>query len=240
VPSRLRRLIRPLRPILLPIRGALRRAIAGLHPFVEVTPASGGGKPINWAVARRITPIRPIRHEEWERFAADLPYCRGRWGYTDVAGRIAAELIARDHLRTALELGPWRRPLIVGADIMDAVAHPDVECEGRIIIHSGAEVPWPVADNAYDLFVALQVFEHLGTGQREAFREVRRVARHAIISLPIDWVMEDPTNIHHGITHEQVLGWFEPVTPTRVEVGTPGAKKRLVYVFEDLPAPEGH
>jgi hypothetical protein len=43
-----------------------------------------------------------------------------------------------------------------------------------------------VADNAYDLFVALQVFEHLGTSQREAFREVRRVARHAIISLPID------------------------------------------------------
>jgi hypothetical protein len=51
--------------------------------------------------------------------------------------------------------------------------------------------------------------------------------------------MDDPTNIHHGITHEQVLGWLEPVIPTRVEVGTPGAKKRLVYVFEDLPAPGG-
>jgi hypothetical protein len=82
------------------------------------------------------------------------------------------------------------------------------------------------------------VFEHLGDQQRAAFGEVRRVARHAIISLPIDWQMNDPTNSHHQISHERALSWFAPVVPTRVEVGNPGPKKRLIYVFEDLWPPE--
>ena len=82
--------------------------------------------------------------------------------------------------------------------------------------------------------MALQVFEHLGTSQRAAFAEVCRVARHAIISLPIEWEMDDPRNPHHGITHERVLSWFAPIEPTRVIVGNPGYRQRLIYAFEDL------
>ena len=36
-----------------------------------------------------------------------------------------------------------------------------------------------------------------------------------------------------------MLGWFAPVVPTKVVVGNPGHRKRLIYVFEDLPAPDG-
>ena len=82
--------------------------------------------------------------------------------------------------------------------------------------------PWPVDDKAYDLFMALQVFEHLTDRQREAFLEVRRIARHAIISLPIDWVMDDPRNCHHQISNERVLSWFAPIVPTRIVQGTGG------------------
>ena len=120
---------------------------------------------------------------------------------------------------------------------MDVVANDALRAEGHRIVHDATSVPWPVPDKAYDLFVALQVFEHLGTAQPEAFLEVRRIARHAILSLPIDWVMADPTNCHHALTNERVLGWFAPVRPTRVVVGNPGHRKRLLYVFEDLPAP---
>ena len=83
--------------------------------------------------------------------------------------------------------------------------HPGLRCD---------PVPWPVDDKAYDLFMALQVFEHLTDRQREAFLEVRRIARHAIISLPIDWVMDDPRNCHHQISNERVLSWFAPIVPT--------------------------
>jgi hypothetical protein len=120
---------------------------------------------------------------------------------------------------------------------MDLTSPADLQSEGRVILHNAMESPWPVGDRQYDLFVALQVFEHLGTRQDEAFREVRRVARHAIISLPIDWEMADPTDCHHQLSSEKVLSWFLPVVPTRVVLGNGGPKKRFIYVFEGLPAP---
>ena len=171
---------------------------------------------------------------EFDRLAARYPYYRGRWDYISVACEVAGDLIDRHRLRTALELGPHIRSIIVGADVMDLRAQPELEAEGRLLVHNATVLPWPVADRAYGLFVALQVFEHLGDRQAEAFREVCRIAQHAIISLPIDWDMDDPTNIHHQISNETVLSWFDPVVPTRVEVGNPGPRKRLVYVFEDL------
>jgi hypothetical protein len=39
------------------------------------------------------------------------------------------------------------------------------------------------------------------------------------------------------IPEERVLSWFAPVAPTRVIEGTKGKRRRLIYVFEDLPAP---
>jgi hypothetical protein len=118
--------------------------------------------------------------------------------------------------------------------VMDLRAQPDLQAEGRLLVHNATVLPWPAADGAYGLFVALQVFEHLGDRQSAAFREVSRVARHAIISLPIDWEMDDPTNIHHQISNETALSWFAPIVPTRVELGNPGPRKRLVYVFENV------
>ncbi len=224
---RVRRLLRPVRPILLPIWSRVRR-------FVE-PPVPAPTLP---AVVDPPTPgtIRPLLKPEFDRLAARYPYYRGRWDYVSVACEVAGDLIDRHRLRTALELGPHIRSIVVGADVMDLRAQPELEAEGRLLVHNATVLPWPVADRAYDLFVALQVFEHLGDRQTEAFREACRVARHAIISLPIDWDMDDPTNIHHQISNEKVLSWFDPVVPTRVEVGNPGPRKRLVYVFEDLGA----
>ena len=79
-----------------------------------------------------------------------------------------------------------------GADVMDRVERPGLEASGQVMLHDATATPWPIPGGRYDLFVALQVFEHLGTSQRAAFAEVRRVARHAIISLPIEWEMDDP------------------------------------------------
>jgi hypothetical protein len=46
--------------------------------------------------------------------------------------------------------------------------------------------------------------------------------------------MDDPRNCHHMISNERALSWFLPWRPTRVEVGNPGSRTRLIYVFEDL------
>jgi hypothetical protein len=213
----LKRRLRPLRPVLLPTRRAL-------HDANE------------WAAARLARGIRPLTQREFEDMTRRFPYYEGRWSYTSAALALATELIKRRHLRTALELGAPLRPIIVGAHVMDVTARPELDPRVSITVHDATKEPWPFDDKAYDLFMALQVFEHLGDRQPEAFREVRRIARNAIISLPIDWEMEDPTNCHHRIPNERVLSWFAPIVPTRVIEGSGGKRRRLIYVFEDLPA----
>jgi hypothetical protein len=235
--SRLRRLLQPLRPVLGPIWRRVRGYIDGADPLSIPALADRASFLVGRAADRRAgrsSPIRPLRRFELIDLGMRIPYYRPRVVYMSAASRIAERLI-RDHdLATALELGPGLRPLIVGADVLDVRVQPNLEAEGRTIIHDATRLPWPIADGAYDLFVALQVFEHLGSQQAAVFREVRRVARHAILSLPIDWVMSDPKNCHHGLTEERVLAWFAPVVPTRIELGNGGHRKRLIYVFENL------
>ena len=179
-------------------------------------------------------PIRPIAKREFDALAQAFAYYRGRWGYVSLACQEADKLIDTYGLTSALELGAHLRSIIVGADVMDRRMPPEFEAEGRAIVHDATKVPWPMGEKSYGLFVALQVFEHLGDVQTAAFAEVRRVARHAIISLPIDWVMDDPTNCHHQISHERALAWFHPTLPTRVMSDETGRRKRVIYVFENL------
>jgi hypothetical protein len=196
------------------------------------------GDRVGRLVLRRRAPIRPLGEREFREIVQRFPYYKGRRTYMAVAGALAGDLIDTYRARTALELGAHLRPVIVGADVMDLDerSRATLEGAGRVIVHDATRTPWPVADKQYDLFVGLQVFEHLGTRQNAAFLEVCRIARHAIISLPIGWVMPDPTNCHHRISPEKALSWFAPVVPTRIELGNGGPKKRLIYVFENLPA----
>lgn len=228
----MRRRLRPLRPVLGPIWRAYQSADARIrYVFERFRYRIFDRRPSR-------APIRPLGRHEIAKLAAEVPYYRPRRRYLEVAARAASDLIDRHELVSALELGPYLRPLIVGGDVIDLRIRPDLQAEGHRIAHDATVAPWPIEDRAYDLFVGLQVFEHLGTRQAEAFREVRRVACHAILSLPIGWQMDDPTNCHHGLTMERVFSWFAPVTPTRTLVGTPGAKKRIIFVFEDLPLPD--
>jgi methyltransferase family protein len=239
--ARMRRALGPLTPILRPIWHRVQPVISGASPWsppvllerARARREAGARRARNLPEPR----IRPLRNFELIDLGIAEPYYRPRRVYMNAAGRIAAEMIERKGLQTALELGPHLRPLIVGADAIDIVHNDRLQSEGRLIVHDATQAPWPFPDKSYDLFVGLQVFEHLGTRQPDAFREVRRVARNAILSLPIDWVMADPRNCHHLLTNERVLSWFAPVVPTRVEVGNGGHRKRLLYVFEDLPAP---
>ncbi len=225
--TRLKRRLRPARPILLPVWRRIR-------PLIEPSTswrASHRSPPVDNASA-----IRPLTKAEFEAVARRHPYYRARGRYLSVAAALAGDLIAARGLASALELGPNLQPLIVGADVMDIRAQPELQLPppARFLLHDATQPPWPIADKQYDLFVALQVFEHLREDQNAAFVEVCRVARHAVISVPIDWEMDDPRNCHHRISQERALSWFRPFSPTRVEVGNPGPRKRLIYVFENL------
>ncbi len=239
--ARIRRALGPLKPVLRPVWHRVQPVLAGESRWAPPVLLERARARREDAARRSQNlpepPIRPLRNYELIDLGIAEPYYRPRRAYMHAAGRIAGEMIERKGLTSAIELGPHIRPLIVGADVIDIVNNDRLQSEGRLFVHDATQAPWPFPDKTYDLFVGLQVFEHLGTRQPDAFREVRRVARNAILSLPIDWVMADPRNSHHQLTNERVLSWFAPIVPTRVEVGNGGHRKRLLYVFEDLPAP---
>ena len=126
-----------------------------------------------------------------------------------------------------LEIGPYKMPLVPNADTMDIRAELS-----PTIVHDAGEAPWPVADKSYDAVVALQVWEHLEGRQVEAFREVQRTARHAVLSFPYLW--NNPSYpSHHNITDEIIEDWTDMQPPQDVIlIATSPACKRIIYHFD--------
>lgn len=161
-----------------------------------------------------------------------LPYYKGRWPYIK---RVIQRIESLDGIERVLELGPGpvNRSIVDGADTMGIRNFAPLKGqEGRLtIVHDASIAPWPVADNAYDLFLALQVFEHLGNKQREAFAEARRVARFAILSLPYFCKSE-----RHRLSHADYIRWFG--LPTDIEI-VDNLSCRKAILFFDFSRPNG-
>lgn len=69
---------------------------------------------------------------EFEAMVAKFPYYKNRWGYMSAALAQASDLIGRHGLQTALELGAPVLPIIVGADVMDKKARPELDPSGAV------------------------------------------------------------------------------------------------------------
>lgn len=67
-------------------------------------------------------------------------------------------------------------------------------------LHDATITPCPIEDKAYDLLIALQVWEHLEGKQQDVFKEVMRVSKMAILSFPYKWKTSCP--IHSGIDYQ--------------------------------------
>ena len=182
----------------------------------------------------QLQPIDPdralpsITHADFMSARARWPYLKRRWNYYREAISIAKRLAPR----RVLEIGTAYIPLFPVSDRLDYKA--DFR---PTFLHDATVVPWPIADQAYDLVVALQVWEHLGNRQREAFSELPRVSRYALLSLPYRW--RSRTNISHsGIDDQVVLRWAggrEPVET--VEVPRFGRRRRKIYLFDFTRTP---
>ncbi|MCL1951346.1 MAG: hypothetical protein FWF60_00815 [Oscillospiraceae bacterium] len=145
------------------------------------------------------------------------PYYAGRWAYFREVIRMVGEIGPR----SVLELGPALFTVVKGSDIM---RKPEIDVWGAPAnvksieyLHDATVTPWPV-HRKYDLFIALQVFEHLVGCQAQAFQEVRRIALHAILSLPYKWDCPvDNANYpeHHRIDESTILGWTNGEAPQR-------------------------
>lgn len=167
-------------------------------------------------------------------------YYIGRWEYY----KKVIDLIRRLEVSNVLELGPGFLPIVPSSDVMlspedDKYGRPD-GVEGRVIIQDATIKSWPIPDKHYDLFIALQVWEHLDNKQQRAFREVRRISKRAILSFPYRWSGGDQSSLHRAhrdIDKELIGDWTLNTTPVEiVEIPRTGPEfskgERLIYYWE--------
>jgi hypothetical protein len=175
-----------------------------------------------------VTP-RPITRAEYDDLAARDPYYRKRWAYFSLAGAMVRVLEREHSITRALEVGPGPRGggFLVGADTLDLRGAPTFK-------HDAGVEPWPVPDQAYDLVVALQVWEHLRGRQLEAFHEAMRVARFVLLSFPYRW--RDTNDEHRMITSETIAAWTcDAPMLRRVLCREPSHRMRLLALFGGRP-----
>ena len=159
--------------------------------------------------------LRVITQAEYEAAMAADNYYAGRWPYLRFAAEMAANVEAPPD--RVLELGAYHLAIVPDCHTMDIRA--DLT---PTFVHDARITPWPIAAGAYDLFIALQVFEHLGGpasgAQERAFAEIRRVLAPpsatssgpsgggtAILSFPYQWARE--AGWHGGIDLDVITRW---------------------------------
>jgi len=105
--------------------------------------------------------------------------------------------------------------------------------------HNAIDTPWPMADKQYDLFIALQVWEHLGGRQsgnhQKAFAEVMRVSKMAILSFPYKWIArraKDKNKGHADINNEIISQWTLNAEPFKQLVVRPSNHRRKILFFK--------
>ena len=141
-----------------------------------------------------------------------------RWKYM----LIVAKYLTEWDVDSMLELGCRGVPISTDSDTMDIVGEPTIK-------HDATVTPWPIEDKRYEAFVATQVWEHLGTSQVFAFKEVMRISRVAILSFPLNWHGSSMPE-HNDIDYAVIRKWTCGVNPiTIVDVGRP---TRSVWIWE--------
>jgi hypothetical protein len=167
-------------------------------------------------------------------------YYVGRWEYY----KVVTEIVHHLNPNSVLELGPGQHTIVKGSDIMvkpeeDSWGKPINEV-GQVFVYNATEKAWPISDKKYDLFIALQVWEHLSNKQCRAFREVMRISKKAVLSFPFMW--DCPKNDanypeHHHIDEALIADWTLNIPPKEViKIPRTGEKvskgPRIIYYWE--------
>lgn len=172
-----------------------------------------------------------INLQEFKELEKIHPYYSGRWPYF----KEVINILKKEQFNSVLELGPGRerKTIVHDSDIMDFnfKSSPFIKYNW-----DATKIPWPIEDSKYDLFIALQVWEHLGNKQKEAFREVIRISKMAVLSFPLNW--DTAGDIHHGITKEKISEWTLRIKPIK-KIKVPALSKntrlnrsRIIYFFK--------
>jgi len=141
-----------------------------------------------------------------------------------------------DNINTTLELGPYKSPLIKRGDVIDItdeyLEYYPIEI-GNFYKHDCTVTPYPFEEKKYDLVVACQVLEHLGSSQSRVFKEFARISKMAIITLPYKWNLPGFPS-HHMIDEKIIDKWTNGLKPLFQKIVD--SRILLIYRFGDDPS----
>lgn len=146
-------------------------------------------------------------------------YYSGRWEYF----KEVLKIIQNERFKNVIELGPGLLPIVKNSDVImnpeeDSFGKPN-EMKEKVFTFDATTKPWPIKDKQYDLFIALQVWEHLDNKQSRAFREVMRISKMAILSFPYNWDggEEKPSHRAHRSIDKEIIGdWTLNIKPEKI------------------------
>lgn len=125
-----------------------------------------------------------------------------------------------------LDLGPYELSVVKNSDTIDKKNRGNT----TYVFDANKIDKWKqIPDKKYDLFIGMQVFEHLNN-QKEIWAEVQRISNHAIISLPYMWDCYDSCRSHHGINEDVIQKWTK-MTPVYSLISGGDKKSRLKRII---------
>jgi len=169
--------------------------------------------------------IEYIKHDVFKKLLElDPKYYQHRWSYfQDVIYILKKTNI---EFKNAVDLGTYLQSIIKNGHTIDIKNRGDT----TYIFDANDISKWKqIEDKQYDLFIGMQVFEHLEK-QNEIWKEVTRISNHAIISLPYMWNCYGDS--HHGINEEVIYKWTK-MTPkySLISGGDEQSKAKRIICF---------
>lgn len=134
-----------------------------------------------------------------------------RWDYHSRAIELLKAL-GINNSKKVLEMGTMGVSCVLGSDTIDYTEHWNFEGKNPTYVHDARITPWPIEDKAYEVFVALRVFQHLVPSQREAVKEAFRIAEKIILVVP-EWYDNSVIPDSKGLTYKNFVDILDGVHP---------------------------
>ncbi|MGW9332746.1 hypothetical protein [Bosea sp. NPDC055594] len=156
-----------------------------------------------------------LTHDDYLAITSDLggghwSNAKRRWVYHGAAVTFS-RLANPSSPSKVLEMGTMGINIVPGSHTIDYAEGWNFKGKQPTHAHDGREIPWPIEDNAYELFIALRVYHHLTPTQKEAFLEARRIAKNIIIVAPESY---NKVKGSKGIPLSDLIAWNDGVPPT--------------------------
>lgn len=111
-----------------------------------------------------------------------------------------------------LEMGTMGVQCVKNSKTIDYAEHWDFPGKHPDYLHDARQIPWPIEDKEFELFIALRVFQHLAPKQEECFKEAMRISKKIVLVVSEDYQHASLSD-SKGISYKEFVDFFKGVHP---------------------------